>query len=113
LIEVGSVKCVLEALQLLGSSAGSNSVELLKALEGLIGPVEGCGEALKALEALFPAPSRSPAKGKRQKVSLTLESLAWPFKRCRGQKLLEEIGRHKTTMSLCPTTESRLVYFSA
>jgi hypothetical protein len=69
-------------------------VELLKALEGLIGPVEGCGEALKALEALFPVPSRSPAKGKRQKVSLTLESLAWPFKRCRGP---ETAGRDRKT----------------
>ena len=113
LIEVGSVKCVLETLQLLGSSAGSNSVELLKALEGLNGPVEECGEALKALEALFPVPSRSLAKGKWQMAALTLETLAWPFKRGKAQKLLEEIGRHKATISLCLMTESRLVYFSA
>jgi hypothetical protein len=107
LIEVGSVKCVLETLELLTSSKNEdNSLAILRKLEGHDGPLEGCREALKGLEALFPPQSQSPVQGKRQRVALSLASLAWPFKRDRGFKLLGEIGRHKATISLGLTTEA-------
>jgi hypothetical protein len=104
LIEVGSVKCVLEVIELLDPSrGGGDSVEILKRLQT---PLEGCKEALKSLEALFPPQSALSAKRKRKKLSLSLTSLAWPFKRDKALKLLEEIGRYKSTMSLSLTTEA-------
>jgi hypothetical protein len=81
LIEVGSVKCVLEVIELLDPSGnGVSTVGSVEILEKLQGPVEGCKEALKALEALFPPPSAAPVKGKRKRLALSLTTLAWPFK---------------------------------
>ena len=108
LIEVGSVKCVLETLDLLASSQNNN--DALVVLQSLNkrpdGPLEGCREALKGLEALFPPQAQSPVQGKRQRIALSLASLAWPFKRDRACKLLDEIARHKATISLGLTTEA-------
>lgn len=51
IIEVGSVKCLLEALEL-QSADGSNPLE--STLEKLQAPLRGCHEAFDALEASFP-----------------------------------------------------------
>lgn len=100
LIEVGSVKCVLEAIELLGPPVtGDDKVAILEKLRI---PLEGCKEALMALEGLFPP---LPAKGKRERLALSLASLAWPFKRDKALKLLDEIGRYKSTIAIGFTTE--------
>ncbi|KAE8443901.1 hypothetical protein EG329_001211, partial [Mollisiaceae sp. DMI_Dod_QoI] len=100
LIEVGSVKCVLEVIELLKPSSGEN--DKVEILEKLRSPIEGCQEALKSLEALFPSQQSSTTRSrkKKQKVTLCLATLAWPFKRDKASKLLEEIGRHKSTIAL-------------
>lgn len=104
LIEVGSVKCVLEVVELLDPSRGrGDSIGILEKLQT---PLEGCKQALKSLEDLFPPQSTSPVKGKRQKIALSLTSLAWPFKRDKALRLLDEIGRHKSTLSLGLTTKA-------
>jgi len=79
------------------------SIELLGKLQV---PLEGCKQALKALEDLFPPQSTSPVKGKRQRITLSLVTLAWPFKRDKALRLLQEIGRHKSTLSLGLTIEA-------
>jgi hypothetical protein len=110
LIEVGSIKCVLEVIELLNSPCeGELAGHSVAILEKLRSPLEGCKDALKCLEALFPSPSETPVKGKRQRLALSLASLAWPFKREKALKLLEEIGRHKSTISLGLTTEASSV----
>ena len=77
LIEVGSVKCVLEVLELLDPAQKlGEGVELLRKLQM---PIEGCREALKSLEELFPPQSTSLVNGKRQRIALSLMTLAWPF----------------------------------
>lgn len=106
LIEVGSVKCVLEVIELLDTSGNKSGTCAVEILEKLQGPLEGCKEALKSLEALFPPQLGSSAKGKRQRLALSLTTLAWPFKREKAMKLLEEVGRHKSTISLGLTTEA-------
>ena len=56
-----------------------------------------------------------PAKSsgqKRQRITptlATLETLAWPLKAERSKKLLNEISRHKETISLALLAESRCV----
>ena len=95
LIEVGSVKCVLEVIELLGPpEPGSANI-----LQKLASPLEGCREALTSLETLFP-PSSSITRGKERRVTLSLASLAWPFKRDKAQRLLRELGRHKANITL-------------
>jgi hypothetical protein len=107
LIEVGSVKCVLEVIELLDSTGnGVSTIHGVEILEKLRSPLEGCKEALNALEALFPPPSQTPVKGKRKRFALSLTTLAWPFKRDKAFKFLEEIGRHKSTIALGLTTEA-------
>jgi hypothetical protein len=103
LIEVGSLKCVLEVLEL--SVPSPQIPSQIGILEKLNRPINGSGEALREIEALFPQPD-FPPKGKREKFVLSLASLAWPFKRDKAIKLLEEIGRHKATISLGLTTEA-------
>jgi hypothetical protein len=104
LIEVGSLKCVLEVIELLDPSKGSSSnVTILAKLNS---PLQGCRGALESLEAVFPTPSETPNSGKRQRIELSLARLAWPFKREKALKLLEELGRHKATISLGLTTEA-------
>jgi hypothetical protein len=107
MIEVGSVKCVLEVLKLLISegSGDDHSIVLLK-LGSSDGPLEGCKRAFTALEKLFPSPADYPANGKRRKVAASLANLAWPFKKDKARSLLEDIGRHKDTISLGLTTET-------
>jgi hypothetical protein len=104
LIEVGSLKCVLEVIELLDpSKGGSSNVTILAKLNS---PLQGCRGALESLEAMLPTPSETPSSGKRQRIRLSLAKLAWPFKREKALKLLEELGRHKATISLGLTTEA-------
>jgi len=104
LIEVGSLKCVLEVLEL--SVPSRQDPSWISILERLKGPIDECRESLRVLEALFPPQSESPVKGKKERITLSLTNLAWPFKRDKTLKLLEEIGRHKSTISLGLTTEA-------
>jgi hypothetical protein len=107
LIEVGSVKCVLEVIALLGtSSARQNDLRMLSKLQSCL---TGCQTALAGLEVLLPAQYSEPARGwrkRRQKLKLSLEYLDWPSRRNKALKLLAEIGRHKSTLSLGLTTEA-------
>jgi hypothetical protein len=106
LIEVGSIKCVLETLELLISRGCDDGISIiLQKLQSPDGALEGCKQALTALHQLFPAAQRC-TDGKRRKVVLSLASLAWPLKESKARKLLEDIGRHKATISLALVTET-------
>jgi hypothetical protein len=106
LIEVGSVKCVLGVIELLESPGEESASHVMEILEKLQKPLAGCKEVMKKLERLFPPQSENPVKGKRKRLALSLTTLAWPFKRDKALKLLEEIGRHKSTISLGLTVEA-------
>jgi NACHT domain len=110
LIEAGSVKCVLEVIELLDASGELDSDHHnLDILGKLQHPLEGCKAALKSLEALFPPQPDNPARAKRKKPALSLTTLAWPFKREKALKFLEEIARHKSTITLGLTTDAAWV----
>jgi hypothetical protein len=114
IIEVGSVKCVVELLQDLNahnSTGHGDGFIILQKLEGPDGPIEGCLQTLKELSSLLPEPAEAPPDGKRRKKSLSLASLMWPFKEGKARKLLERLGRHKATISLALTAETVYVYY--
>ena len=108
IIEVGGLKSVLEVIELLDESHGAE--DNIKILEKLQCPLEECREALKGLEALISFQTASRAQGKRQKIAISLANLAWPSKKDRALKILQEIGRYKSTISLGLTTEAAYVY---
>jgi hypothetical protein len=108
IIEVGSVRCILELIRDLvpEDSEDNNDMSFrLQNLRGEDGPVEGCKKALIALSSLVPDPAVQSTHQKRRKL-FSLTTLAWPLKEGKARKLLQDIGRYKATMSLALTTET-------
>jgi hypothetical protein len=106
-IEIGSIKCVLEMLELLATPGGCDShSHMLLQLATPDGPLQGCKKTLAELENLFPVPEQNTLNGKRKKVVESLARLAWPLKQGRAQKLLDDIGRYRAIISLALTTET-------
>ena len=111
LIEVYTLKGIAKSLQYLTQPNVAKST-LLDQLAAVTGPIEGCKKALKELESLFPsaATSMNGQKSKRGKLDTAVVALAWPLKKGKAKKLLQEIMQHKTTINLALTTE--FVYVS-
>ncbi|KAI9766841.1 MAG: hypothetical protein M1839_004764 [Geoglossum umbratile] len=113
-IEVESVKSVLGVLELLVLSDGDDAPAILGKLKGTNGPLEGCMEALTALNSLLPKTASSVGDQDSKRSTRYFESnkarkmvaLAWPFKKDEARRHLEYIGLHKATISLALTTES-------
>ncbi|KAK3371102.1 hypothetical protein B0T24DRAFT_650215 [Lasiosphaeria ovina] len=76
----------------------------LKALQGENGPLERCKNAVTELGKLFPhlpLPTASKyKKGKKETFQMVLDRLAWPFQVGKATRLLDEIMRHKSTISV-------------
>jgi hypothetical protein len=69
LIAVGSVKCVLEVIELLDTSGEAEvTFQGVKILEKLQGPLAGCKEALNALEGSVSAPVRKCGDWEKEKT---------------------------------------------
>jgi hypothetical protein len=79
----------------------------LRKLGGGGGPLKECKEALSALEQLFPSQSQLPPRGKRQRVALSLATLAWHFQKEKAKRLLGDVSTHNATISLTLAAESR------
>jgi len=106
LIEVSTLKGIAKSLQYLTQPNVANSA-LLNQLTEVTGPIEGCKNALKELEGLFPpaAVSTKNKGSKRRKLNTAAAALAWPLKAGKAKKLLQEIVQHKTTINLALTAE--------
>ncbi|KAH7190457.1 hypothetical protein DER44DRAFT_844760 [Fusarium oxysporum] len=106
LIEVSTVKSVLEGLEFL-STCDTFTPAVQNRLAASDGPVEGCRAAMAALEKLFPNDSVQNGQNtsKRQRVQATLTKLAWPLKQGRVQELIEQIRNYKAGIQLALTTE--------
>lgn len=110
MIEVGSVKGIAEALQhLVPHERDDDASAALRSLQSVHAPLEGCKQALTALDSLFPSEIERAPDGKRRKLHLSLESLAWPLLAHKAKKLLDDVGRHKATISLALMTQTMFV----
>ncbi len=101
-VETGSLKVLFEGLSFLKEDNPTDSATLQR-LWGADGPVAGCKAAMDQLARLlsqYPPPVSKDKKAKGRKLHTTLASLAWPLKAERARKLLEEIMRHKSTISV-------------
>lgn len=99
LIEVGSVKCVLETLEV-----RQNLSPILQKLDIVHSPLEGCRRELDTLAQLLPSDVEDSRRRARGKSVLT--KLTWPFKQGQARKVLENLGRHKGTFVLLLTTDA-------
>ena len=108
LIETSALKTILENLNFLNACDGPLSAATSH-VSGADGPIEGCLRTAAELEKLFPldASRTTRRKGsKRRRFDSVLTALAWPLKESKARKLLDEMTRYKTTISLALTTSS-------
>ncbi|KAM0798578.1 hypothetical protein BDR22DRAFT_858945 [Usnea florida] len=108
LVEVSALKPIFENLDFLmtHNCAVSTAVSILSGKDGAI---EGCRRSITELEKLFPSDWKQTAgqnTSRKQRVKATWAALAWPLKENRARKLLDEITRYKTTITLAITTDS-------
>jgi len=102
LIEVGSVKSVLETLQL-----RLKLEPLSQKVESLQGPMEGCERVMRDLLMLLPVQTKLTGKKKRGEHTAAYAALTWPFKQGKARKLLEDLARFKDTIHLAVITDAR------
>jgi hypothetical protein len=114
LIEISALKAILENLDFLTSLDPHSVSKAVRNLGDPNGTLAVCGQALGELEKLFPedhvrdSHCVAPVRGrKRLKLCHSLEALAWPLKENRARKLLDQILRYKTTITLALSAESR------
>ena len=108
LLEISALKTVFENLEFL-ESCDNYCSPLLNNLCGKDGPIEGCLRSVNELSGLFPsdtAHTEGQGQSKRRKIKSTMVSLAWPLKETKAQKLLDDILRYKSTITLVLTTDS-------
>ena len=118
LLEISGLKATLETLDFLIHIDSNFVSKVIENLDSGDGPLAACRQSLSELEKLFPADhlrqdNQQPRikRRKLQQVTQTLAVLAWPLKASKAQILLADIQRHKATISLALSTESRYVAF--
>lgn len=97
-IEARSLEAVFEGLQSLKED-DLQDASIIARLQGSDGPVASCRAVVEALSALIPPPTNGE-ESRRRRLRGTLEALAWPLKADKARKLLDELMRHKSTISL-------------
>ena len=108
LLEISALKTVFENLKFL-NSCDSHCSPMFNSLCGTDGPIEGCLGSTNELAGLFP-PEETHIEGqdrsKRRKIKSTMVSLAWPLKETKARKLLGDILRYKSTITLALTADT-------
>jgi hypothetical protein len=104
LIEVSTIKAILENVQYLASEThGTNA---LAALAGSHGLIEGCRKAILELQGLLP-PEAVLNGG--SKVKALIGAIAWTWKDSKAKVLLAELSEYKSTINVAVTTNSAYV----
>lgn len=108
LLEITMLKTLFQNLQFLRHA--NTMSKTMNSLDGQHGPIEGCKKSISALEALFPielTKRHTPYGSKnKEKWKAMRAALAWPQKEKKANKLLEDIGRYKATISFVLITDS-------
>jgi len=110
LIHLGNLRSVIENLDFLHEHGKNVSGSpIVQGLFAAHGPIEGCRKALADLEDLLPTHATTKRGPKRKAVEISLAQLAWPFKEGKVRKLVDQIEKHKSTISLTLTAGIALV----
>ncbi|KAF2727946.1 hypothetical protein EJ04DRAFT_504871 [Polyplosphaeria fusca] len=107
LLEVSTLKAVLENIQFIDNNGGN---AIVSRLGGKDGSIEACKRTVAALEDLFPSEhvgqSGNGSKNRKFMMKVSLATLGWPLKEKKAKQLLEEICRYKATFTLVLSTDS-------
>ena len=109
LVEVSTLKALLESLKVLAEADHArtdSSTSLLQQLDGPNGTLEACRKSVSELEKLLPTTIKKQHGKRRRVVAAAAESLAWPLKQARAQRLLQEIQQYKMSITVALTSES-------
>ncbi|KAM7191236.1 hypothetical protein V8F20_009414 [Naviculisporaceae sp. PSN 640] len=101
-VEVQTLKIVFEGLRFLDKSDDSD-LTILRRLQGADGPIKCCEESLEKLDKFFlgfPATPNQRAEGKAEKLKECLNRLAWPLKASKATELLDDLSRHKSSITM-------------
>lgn len=111
MVEAGSLKSVVTSLEFFLSTWGAgNMLNIVKSLEGPEGPLEASRKALLSLEKLIPsAADHNATTANRKAMTTSYARLAWPFKEEKARRILHDIARYKTSISLALTTDTAYV----
>ena len=111
LVETSSLKSVIENLEFLyGNSPDPDLKKFFLALDAENGPVRGCRDCLEKLGALLAEGTVKAEHGtKRRAVLPTMQELAWPFRESKARRLLENLSRFRSAISLALVTDSSYV----
>ncbi|KAJ0340600.1 hypothetical protein COL154_006323 [Colletotrichum chrysophilum] len=108
LVETLTLKTILENVEFFIENDDGQSA-IFDSLGGTSGPIEGCYEAMKSLEALFStgnAPSQGSNSSMKDRARTAFATLTWPLKESKAKKLMEDIARYKGTLVLALTADS-------
>lgn len=105
LVEISSLKAVLENLDFLLKNELALAPDVLAQLANDNGPIEACRESMSKLERLLPSDIRA-VHGKRQKILTAAQHLAWPLRENSAKKLLDDISRYKASIAFALTCDS-------
>lgn len=109
LMEVSTLKTILKNANFL-SEAQPDASDTIKTLSSDNGPITGCRQSIVELEKLLHVDPNKPIpqrRSKKQKIQAGFAELKWPFREKKARKLLEEILRFKTTITLALIAENR------
>ena len=100
-VETVSLKVILESLYFLNQNDPDDAATV-EALRSHNGPIEGCKSAMQEMSELLPCGSsqRSRKRSRRQKLEISVTTLAWPLKAEKARRLLNEITHYKATISM-------------
>jgi hypothetical protein len=90
-------------------SCDDTSSTALNSLSQDDGPIDRCQQILLGLVSLIPgegAYTDFSSVLTREKMATMTARLAWPFRQSKARKLLEELGRYKSAITLALTTDS-------
>ncbi|SPQ18400.1 6876165c-5d0b-49cc-8881-80a601c66a56 [Thermothielavioides terrestris] len=102
LVEISTLRAVLDNLHFLASESG-RSTAALDALARDHGPIEGCRKAILELEHLLPSESILSTESKTKAL---LSAISWTLKDSKAKALLDELRGYKSTITLALTTDS-------
>lgn len=98
-LQIKSLAVIFETLRFMDTDDPEDRI----VLSHLAGPIEGCRTVVAALSTLISFPSAITHKdqgSKRQRLQVSLATLAWPPKSDQARKLMEELNQYKSTIDM-------------
>ncbi|KAM0810010.1 hypothetical protein AB5N19_10357 [Seiridium cardinale] len=108
LLETSMLQATFKNIEFLATCGDALSTTISDMLDPN-GPIEHCRKVLMELTNLIPPEvvlAAHNSMSRKERTKMMLARLAWPLRENKAHKLLQELGRFKTTIGLALTTQS-------